>query len=138
MWRILLTALVLAGCVQLPPSPEDLRAKKFESLPDKSVIYIVRAAMDSYEASGLALDDRAQITTYGGTNYRWEVAPGTHRIAGIAAANESVTLSTAPGRIYFLEHTVLGTPRSGPQFTNLRQIGEQEGRTLVVRSQLLL
>jgi hypothetical protein len=137
MWRILLTALVLAGCVQLPPSPEDLQGKKLESLPGKSVIYVVRTPMDSNEASGLALDDGSQITTYGGTYYRWEVAPGTHRIAGIAAANESVTLTTAPGRIYFLEHTVLGTRRDGPQFTSLRQIGEQEGRTRVARSQLL-
>ena len=140
MWRTLLIALLLAGCadLQLPPSPEDIQAKKFERLPDKSVIYVVRTPMDSQEASGLALDDRAQITTYRETYYRWEVAPGKHRVAGIAAANESVTLTTAPGQIYFLEHTVLGDRRSGPQSTWLRQIGEQDGRALVMRSQLLM
>ncbi len=137
MWRIPLIVLFLAGCVQLPPSPEDIQARKMESLPDKSVIYVVRSAMDSHEASGLALDDRAQITTLRGTYYRWEVAPGMHRVAGFASANESVTLTTAPGKIYFLEHTVIGTQRSGPQSTSLREIGEQDGRALVARSQLL-
>ncbi len=137
MWKILLTALLLAGCVQLPSTPEDIQARKMESLPDKSVIYIVRSAMDSHETSGLSLDDHAQITTFRRTYYRWEVAPGMHRVAGYAAANESVTLTTAPGKIYFLEHTVIGTRRSGPQSTGLREIGEQDGRALVMRSQLL-
>ncbi len=139
MGRILLTALLLllAGCAQLPPTPEDIQAKKFVTLPDASVIYVVRSAMDSHEASGLVLDDQAQITTLRGTYYRWEVAPGVHRVAGYAAANESVTLTTAPGKIYFLEHTVNGTRRSGPQSTWLREIGEQDGRALVMRSKLL-
>jgi len=137
MWRIVLTALFLAGCVQLPPTPQDLDAKKFEAVPGKSVIYVVRSPMDSREASGLALDELQQITTFGGTYYRWEVAPGTHRIAGVGRANESVTLTTAPGSIYFLEHTVRGTERSGPQVTSLRQINERDGRAMVLRSQLL-
>lgn len=138
MWRMLLIALLLAGCVQLPPSPAELQSKKFENLPDKSVIYVVRTSMDSSELSGLALDGSAQITTYRGTYYRWEVAPGTHRVAGMMSAHESVTLTTAPGKIYFLEHTVLGTPRSGPQSTWIRVISEQDGRALVMRSQLLM
>jgi len=137
MWRILLSALLLAGCAQLPPTPQDIQAKTFTSVPDKAVIYIVRTPMDSYEASGLSLDDGAPITTHPGTYYRWEVTPGRHRVAGFAAANESVTLTTAPGQLYFLEHTVIGTLRSGAQNTFLRQIGEHEGRALVMRAQLL-
>jgi hypothetical protein len=135
MWRILLTALLLAGCAQVPPSAADIQAKKFESVPDQSIIYVVRTPMDSNEVSGLSLDGRGQITTYRGTYYRWEVAPGTHRVAGIGRANESVTLTTAPGRIYFLEHSVRGTPLTGATITSLRQIGEQEGRALVTQSQ---
>ena len=140
MWRIVLAALFIAGCadLQLPPSPQDTQAKKFEVSPDKSAIYVVRSAMDSNEVSGLALDDRAQITTFHGTYYRWEVAPGTHRVAGIGRASESVSLTTAPGRIYFLEHNVQSSPRMGATFTSLRQIGEQEGRALVLRSKLLM
>lgn len=139
MWRILLTALLLllAGCVQLPPTPEDLQAKQMESLPDMSVIYVVRTPMDSHEVSGLTLDSRDPITTFRGTYFRWVVAPGSHRVAGYAAANEEVTLTTAPGKIYFLEHTVRGSPRSGALSTWLREIGEQDGRALVMNSQLL-
>lgn len=139
MSRILLAAfaLVLAGCVQLPPTPQDIQARKFQSLPDKAVIYIVRTPMDSFEASGLTLDDIGMITTHAGTYYRWEVTPGIHRVAGYGPANESITVTAAAGRIYFFEHTVRGTLRSGPQVTSIRQIDEREGRILVSRSRLL-
>jgi hypothetical protein len=83
---MLVPALLLAGCAQLPPSPEDLQAKTFQVPPDKSV-----------------------------------------------------TLTTAPGRIYFLEHTVQGDRDDGG-VTNvrLREIGDQAGRNLVMHSQLLM
>jgi hypothetical protein len=141
MWRILLTVLLLAGCadLQLPPSPADIQAKKFEALPDKSVIYVVRSSMDSNESSELSLDGRAQITTYRRTYYRWEVAPGTHRVAGIGRATEQVTLTTTPGRIYFLEHKVLGDwENGGVIYSGLWEVGDQAGRALVMRAQLLM
>lgn len=138
MWRLLLTALLLAGCAQLPPSPADVHAKRFESVADKSVIYVARTPMDSFEASALLLDSVAQITTHRGTYYRWEVAPGTHRIAGLGFGTESVTLTTTPGKIYFLEHTVLGDRDDGGVIgVRLREIGDQYGRTLVAQAQLL-
>ena len=111
MWRMLLPALLAAGCAQLPPPPGDAEAKRFESIPGQSVIYVARQRVDSDVGRTLSLDDRAMITTWKGTYYRWEVAPGTHRIAGLAGANEAVTLTTAPGRIYFVQHTVLGDRR---------------------------
>jgi hypothetical protein len=135
---MVLPALLLAGCAQLPPSPQDMQAKKFESMPDKSVIYVVRMPMDSNEGRSLMLNDGSLITTYRGTYYRWEVAPGTHRVAGFPGGSESVTLTTTPGSIYFLEHTVVGDPDDGGvQATHLRQIGEPAGRNLVLRSELL-
>ena len=48
MWRMLIPALLLGGCAQLPPTPEDIQAKRFEVPPDKSVIYVVRPPVDSY------------------------------------------------------------------------------------------
>jgi hypothetical protein len=136
MWRILLIPLLLAGCVQLPITQEDIQAKKFESVPDKAVIYIVRTAMDSREVGVISLDDFAQIATYGGSYYRWEVPPGVHRLAGFAGQSGQVELNAQPGQIYFVRHTVLGTPRSGVQYTDLRTIGEQEGRALVSKARL--
>ena len=138
MWRILLIALLLAGCAQLPPSPADIQAKRFDSVSGKSVIYVVRTPMDSWEASGLSLDDGSQISTYRGTYYRWEVAPGTHRVESIGFGTASVTLTTASGKIYFLEHTVLGDrDDGGVTNTRLREIGDQAGRELVARAELL-
>lgn len=141
MWKQIcktsVIALLLAGCAQLPPTPQDIQAKKFESLPDKAVIYIVRAPMDSHESGTISLDDNAQISTFSGTYYRWEVAPGPHRIAGFAGETGLVELDAQAGKIYFVLHTVRGTARSGWLFTALQQIDGQDGRKLVTQSQLL-
>lgn len=136
MWRILLIPLLLAGCVQPPITQEDIQAKKFESVPGKAIIYIVRTAMDSREVGMVSLDDFAQIATYGGSYYRWEVSPGVHRLAGYAGQSGRVELDAQPGQIYFVRHTVLGTRRAGVQITDLQRIGEQEGRALVSKARL--
>lgn len=133
MWRIILSGLLLAGCVQTPVS-QPVDAKRFEPVSGQSVIYIVRTPLDSRQTSQLALGDHVQISTWEGWHYRWVVPPGTHRVAGIGRPNEAVTLTTAPGGVYFLEHTVRGTFRSGPQITALRQVDEQYGRSIVMRS----
>jgi len=135
MRTMLIAALLLAGCAQLPPSAEDIQAKKFQVPSDRSAVYIVRTPMDSPEHGGLSLDN-SSIATHRGTYYRWEVAPGTHRVGGFLV--DSMTLTTAPGRIYFVEHTVIGDPDDGGvQNVRLREIGEQAGRRLVMNSQLL-
>jgi starvation-inducible outer membrane lipoprotein len=76
-------ALTLCGCQQLPPSPEDLQAKKFEAVPDKAVIYLVRDAMDLSDVqSQIRVGDKLLLKTYPGTYYRWEVPAGMHTITG--------------------------------------------------------
>ncbi len=140
MWRFLVPAIVLlvVGCAQLPPSPEDIQAKKFESAPDKAAIYIVRQPVDSDAGHTLSLDDRLIITTYRGTYYRWEVAPGTHRVSGFAGGAESVTVNAAPGRVYFVQHTVFAHQEDGTVLVSaLQEISGQAGRNLVSRGQLL-
>jgi hypothetical protein len=138
MWRIPFLALLLAGCVQLPPTPEDIQAKRFDAVPGKSVIYIVRQRVGSDEGRSVTLDDRAMITTFKGTYYRWEVDPGTHRVAGFASGNESVTLTTAPGGVYFVQHTVFSDRRDGGVLLSfLDRINDERGRSLVSQAQLL-
>jgi hypothetical protein len=138
MWRNLLPVLLLAGCAQLPPGAEDIQAHKFESVPGKSVIYVVRPVIGSGEGQTLTLDGRELITTYRGTYYRWEVDAGPHRVAGFASGSESVTLTTAPGQIYFLEHTVVGDPEDGGVLLAwLREVNDQTGRSMVARARLL-
>ena len=137
MWRVISIALLLAGCTQLPPTQADMQAKRFDSVADKAVIYVVRTPMDSWESSSVALDN-AQITTHRGTYYRWEVAPGAHRVTGMGFGTAGVTLTTAPGKIYFVEHTVLGDKDDGGVTnTRLKQVDDQSGRALVARAEML-
>jgi len=130
-------ASLLVGCAQLPPTPQDIQAKKFEPAAGKAVIYVVRQPMDSREPGGLLMDNGEQVTTLAGTYYRWEVAPGPHRILSLTPHSVSLTLNTEPGKIYYLRHTVLGTMRSGPQLAALTPINEALGRSLVLESQLV-
>ncbi len=129
-----LFAILLAGCAQLPPSPQDLLAKKFEVAPGRAAIYIVRASMDSSEVGTLLLDDTVPLSTFRNTYHRWEVAPGRHRIAGFGQEQAVITLETEPGKLYFVEHTVMGTPHTGPTYTYLHRIDEPRGRAQVMES----
>ena len=137
MRPFILIASLLAGCAPLPPTPQDIQAKKFEAVPNQAVIYIVRTPMDSHQVGSLVLDDGGSLTTYRNTYYRWVVAPGRHRIAGFGQQNAAITLDAEAGKIYFVEHTVLGTARTGAAFTFLRRMDEQAGREAVLRGELL-
>jgi len=138
MRRIWIPLLLVAGCAQLPPPPGDAEAKRFESVPGKSVIYVARQLVASDAGSTLLLDERTSITTFRGTYYRWEVEAGTHRITGFGAGGENVTLNTAPGKIYFLQHTVMThLSNSSPILSTLREVDDQTGRNLVSRATLL-
>ncbi|HKA43863.1 MAG TPA: hypothetical protein VKF40_17915 [Burkholderiales bacterium] len=135
MWRSLVLAMTLAGCVQLPPPPQDAQAKQFRTVPDKAVIYVVRNDPDINRLpTPLLIDGGAGATTYPGTFVRWEVAPGTHRIAGVASDAGTITLNTAAGQIYYVRQTVLGF---GSPISNLQVVSEQAGRAVAMRGQVI-
>lgn len=136
MWRYLIVGALLAGCAQLPPSPQDAQAKRFETVPGKSVIYIVRPAPEINRlAATLSLDDRESVTTFAGTFYRWEVAPGTHRIAGFAGDGARLTFNTEAGKLYFVQHTLVPGATSAMSFLQL--VRDDYGRQLVTSAQSL-
>jgi hypothetical protein len=125
-----------AGCTPLPPSPAEIQAKKFEVLPDRAVIYIVRDYPDfSEDGATLLLDDTQSITTYPGTYYRWEVAPGSHRIAGYASDSGNISVNAEAGRIYFIQQWV-SFGMLGPR-SRFSQVAPDHGRTVVMRSELI-
>lgn len=133
---ILVVLALLAGCAQLPPSPADIQAKKFEALPDKAVIYLVRAYPDfSDNAATIWLGDSIMITTYPGTYYRWEVDPGSHRINGYGPDIGAIVVQAEAGRIYYVLQQLspaLRFPNSYFQF-----IPDGSGRAAVMRSTLV-
>jgi hypothetical protein len=139
MWRgITIGMLLLAGCAQLPPTAEDLQSKKFEAAPGKAAIYIVRPRVDSPNDGTILIGNNGMITTRQGTYYRWEATPGARRIQGYGPYNASVTVQAEAGKVYFVQHTVVGDPDDGGVSSmHLQQVNERYGRQLVSIAQLL-
>ena len=137
MFRILLLALALAGCAPLPPSPQDIEAKRFELVPGKAVIYLVREYPDiSPEAGTIMLDDNMMGSTYPGTYFRWVVEPGRHAVRGFAGDNGGIVIDVAPERMYFIQHSYTrGWTGFGQSF--FRPIPEPYGRGIVMRGELV-
>ena len=136
MWRVLLIALALAGCVQLPLTPQDIQARKFEPVPDKAVIYLLRDYPDfSDKAATIWLGESVMITTYPGTYFRWEAEPGTLRITGYPPDVGAITLQTEPGRIYFVRQQL--APFTRFPFSQFFLANEPYGRAAVSRAVLV-
>jgi hypothetical protein len=136
MWRSALMALLLAGCTQLPLTPEDIQARKFEPLPDKAVIYVVRDSPDFSDREAMIwLGTAATIKTYPGTYFRWEVAPGEHRIAGYGADIGVVAVKAEAGSIRVVQQRV--APIMSWVQSYFQEIDEKTGRAIVERSTLL-
>jgi hypothetical protein len=137
MFRLLLLALFLASCAPLPPSAKDLEAKRFELVPGKAVIYLVREYPDvSREAGTVMLDDNVMGSTYPGTYFRWVVEPGRHQIRGFAGDAGSMTLDVASDRMYFVQQSYTrGFTGFGQSF--FRPIPEAYGRGAVLRAELV-
>lgn len=138
MFRVLfLLAFVLTACAPLPPSPEDIQAKRFEPVPGKAVIYLVRDIPDiSREAATVMLDDNMMGSTYEGTYFRWVVEPGRHQIRGFAGDAGAMTLDVWPDRIYYVQQSYTrGFTGFGQSF--FRHIPEPYGRGAVLRSVLI-
>jgi hypothetical protein len=136
MIRVLILALALVGCAPLPPSPQDIEAKRFEQVPGKAVIYLFRPEYDiTREVATVMLDDQMMGSTYPGTYFRWVVEPGRHQIRGYAGDNGSIVLDVAPDRTYFLQQSV--SRLFGFAQSWFRLVPEPYGRSGVLRGELV-
>jgi hypothetical protein len=127
--------LILAGCAQIPPSPQEIADKKFEPVPGKAVVYVVQGAVGPALAVGIEFDDGKQITTWTGTFYRWVTTPGTHLIQNTGAENASITVQVEAGKIYFVEQFVTGW-RGDVTNSRLELLDDNTGRMMVGESSL--
>jgi len=135
MFRLLILALALAGCAPLPPSPQDIEAKRFDPVPGKAVIYLFREYPDiTYDVATVMLDDQMMGSTYPGTYFRWVVEPGRHHIRGYAGDNGQIVVDVAPERMYFIQQSVTRT--FGFAQSWFRPIPEPYGRAGVLRGEL--
>jgi hypothetical protein len=137
--RLLLAFAVLyaAACAPLPPSPQDLQAKRFDPAPDKGVVYLFRDLPDFVDdGAPITVDGMMQATTYPGTYLRLELDPGRHRIAGFASDAGAVELEVQAGQIRFLQQTVV-RGFIGPARSQFRPVHESYGRQAVLRYELV-
>lgn len=136
MRRLLLMAVfLLAGCYAVPFTPQDIQARKFEAVPGKAVIYVVRAYPDHSDIQApINVGDKLRVNTYPGTYYRWEAEPGKHRIAGAFFDNGAIEIATEPGRIYFVLQRVTMMLMGESPLSSFQLVSEPAGRAAVMRS----
>jgi len=100
-----LVGLLLAGCASVPMAPidQDSRAKTFPTRTDKSTLYVYRN--ESYGGAArmtVSLDGRVAGQTGPRTYFVWEVDPGQHEIVSQAENTDTITITTAPGKDYYV------------------------------------
>ena len=133
--RAILIALLLAGCQQLPLTPQDLQDRKFEPVPGKGVIYILRDAVDfSDQSATISLGKESSVTMYPGTYYRWVVAPGEYRVTGFGTDAGTISIKAEPGALVFVQQRVAPGRFSGS--SSYEMIDESKAREIVSRSVL--
>jgi hypothetical protein len=137
MFRFVLLVAMLAGCAPLPPSPQDIEAKRFDPVPGKAVIYLVRLYPDiSRDVGTVMLDDRMMGSTYPGTYFRWVVEPGRHQIRGYAGDAGSMTIDVQADRMYFIQQSVSRFFHGFPQ-SFFQLVPEPHGRAAVLHAELV-
>ena len=132
--RITLFCLLLAasGCASVPMSSlsADKEGKSFVVPPDRSAIYLYRNELfGGAMRLTVALDGRLAGQTAADTYFLWIVKPGEHRLDSMAENASSITITTAPGKAYFVWQEIkmgLWTAR-----TQLHEVDEHTGRQAV-------
>jgi hypothetical protein len=85
------------------PLQADARARLFQPVPGKAVIYVIRN--DDWfwvGPRGLTLDGKNMGELKRDTYMRWEVAPGKHEIVSETEPPAIIALDTKPGGVYYV------------------------------------
>ena len=138
MFKALITivaAVVLAACAPMSTAPQSNVSPRVEGSPGKAVIYLVRTNPDlSYLTTTVVLDDQIIGATHAGTYFRFEVAPGRHRITGYAQDNGAITLDVHADRVYFVQHSVAGSWRETNPYSFFTLLDDARGRAVLSRA----
>lgn len=132
-WIGILAVLAsLAACAPLPTAPE-AQAIRIEGTPGMAVIYLVRTRPDvSYLTAQVAVDDRMVGATFAGTYIRIEVPAGRRHLSGTGQDNGALKLDVQADRVYFVQHTVIGSWRTTNPHSFFRVIDEARARAAMV------
>lgn len=133
---ILLTGLALGACtatVPVMPEQYDISAEKFEPLPGKANIYVVREAGfgGSAVAFKIDLDGRSLGSVAPGTYLLFELSEGQHVVSVTTQENsDHEIIETIAGTNYFIEIK----PKMGfmAARVSVEKIDEARGKQLVI------
>jgi len=132
---VLVLACGIAGCITREPSPQEIASKRFETVAGKAAVYLFRDRPDITDnAISFTLDGAHAGTTYRGTYYRFELAPGRHRFAGYAADIGNFEFTVDAGAIYFIRHTAFRL--RGIDHSVFQMVPAEYGRAAVLRYEM--
>jgi hypothetical protein len=130
-----LLTLGVAGCITREPSPREIESKRFEPVADKAVVYLYRDRVDFIENTvSFTLDLQHQGASYRGTYFRFELAPGRHRLAGFAGDIGQLEFTAEAGKLYFIRHSV--TRLRGIDLSFFQMVPPEYGRAAVLHYEL--
>lgn len=130
-------AVGLVGCASVPmgDSQKDQQLKAFSTKPDTAGIYIYRnESMGAAVKMDVTVDGNYVGKTAARTYLYKEVPPGKHVISSSAENTDSIEITTAPGKLYYIWQEV----KMGLLYarTKLHLVSEEEGRKGVRESAL--
>jgi hypothetical protein len=134
-WPVALAAALLGACAARAPAPTGAALERFEAVPDKAVVYLVRDPVDANVPTPVWLGELGPVTTYPGTYLRWETAPGRRQIAGYAGDHGALAFEAQAGKLYFVKQSL--PPWSSVARSYFRLVGAAEGRAAVMRAEPL-
>lgn len=139
LWGVLVLSLFIFGCSSIPTADTSLdrKAKMFEPIKDKSLIYVYRNEfMGSAVRMDVLLDNQLLGETRSG-HYLYIVAePGDHAVTSRAENSDTVQLRTEKNKIYFVwQEAKMGIIYAG---TKLNIVGEDTGRKGVNECSLIV
>lgn len=100
-----IAALLLTGCALGPQAPveADAKARLFQPVPDKAVVYLLRDHGDIFvQEVTVSVDGKDMGSTWPGSYFRWELEPGTHVLVSQTAPPAVLKLRTDPGGVYYV------------------------------------
>lgn len=132
-------ASLLAACASVPLAPPDAdaAAKKFETTPDKSNLYIYRnESFGGAVRMSVLVDNQLAGDTAAHTYILKSVAPGQHTVISKSENDSSCVVNAEPGHNYFLWQEVKTGIWSARSF--LQAVDQETGKAGVSDSKLVL
>lgn len=131
-------ALIACGCASVPMAPRaaDAAAKKFEPVPGKANLYVIRPNQFTLSAVlfNVTIDGQLLGRTKVGTYLHAQLAPAQYAIATQSETKSVVTLVAQPGKNYFYMQEVGFGVVSGRSV--LLALSEASGRAAVLEAEL--